>query len=91
MDDTASYVEDRLDDGVFRIDRGIYTQPDIFAAEMDRVFGKVWVYLCHESQVAEYGDLLRDRYRPAAGLLSSGRKMAGSARSSTPVRIAARS
>ncbi len=56
MDDTASFVEDRLDDGVFRVDRGIYTRPDIFAEEMDRVFGKVWVYLCHESQVAGYGD-----------------------------------
>jgi benzoate/toluate 1,2-dioxygenase alpha subunit len=56
MDDTSSYIEDRLDDGVFRIDRGIYTRPEIFEAEMDRVFGHTWVYLCHESQVSEYGD-----------------------------------
>jgi benzoate/toluate 1,2-dioxygenase alpha subunit len=56
MDDTSAFIEDRLDDGVFRIDRGIYTQPAIFEAEMDRVFGHTWVYLCHESQVASYGD-----------------------------------
>lgn len=56
MDDTASFVEDRTGDGVFRIDQSIYTDPAVFAAEMDRVFGKVWVYLCHESQVAEHGD-----------------------------------
>jgi len=56
MDDTSSLIEDRLDDGVFRVDRSIYTRPEIFAAEMDRVFGHVWVYLCHESQVAGYGD-----------------------------------
>lgn len=56
MDDTLSRVEDRLGDGVFRVDRGIYTDPAVFEAEMDRVFGRVWVYLCHESQVAEHGD-----------------------------------
>ena len=56
MDDTSSFVEDRLDDGVFRVDRGIYTRPEIFEAEMERVFGRVWVYLCHESQVAAHGD-----------------------------------
>ena len=48
MDDTISRVEDRLGDGVFRVDRGIYTDPAIFATEMDRVFGRVWVYLCHD-------------------------------------------
>ena len=56
MDDTSHYVEDRLDDGVFRVDRSIYTDPAVFAAEMDRVFGRVWVYLCHESQVENHGD-----------------------------------
>ena len=56
MDKISSFVDDRLDDGVFRVDRGIYTQPEIFVAEMERVFGHVWVYLCHESQVANFGD-----------------------------------
>ena len=56
MDKISSFVDDRLDDGVFRVDRGIYTQPEIFVAEMERIFGHVWVYLCHESQVANFGD-----------------------------------
>ena len=56
MDDTVPFIDDRTNDGVFRIDRGIYTDPAVFDTEMDRVFGKVWVYLCHESQVAAYGD-----------------------------------
>ncbi len=56
MTDISSFVEDRTGDGVFRVDRGIYTQRHVFEAELDRIFGHVWVYLCHESQVAEFGD-----------------------------------
>ncbi len=56
LPDMASLVEDREADGVFRIDRGIYTRPDVFESELDNIYGRVWVYLCHESQVAEYGD-----------------------------------
>jgi benzoate/toluate 1,2-dioxygenase alpha subunit len=56
LHDVATLVEDREAEGVFRIDRGIYTRPDIFDAELDRIFGRVWVYLCHESQVPEFGD-----------------------------------
>ena len=56
MENISSFVDDRLDDGVFRVDRGIYTQPEIFVAEMERVFGLVLVFLCHESQFANFCD-----------------------------------
>ena len=56
VDNSIPLIEDRLEDGVFRVDRSIYTRPEIFEAEMDRVFGRVWVYLCHESQVRDFGD-----------------------------------
>ena len=46
-------VDDRVDEGVFRVDRSIYTDPSIFDAEIERIFEKGWVYLCHESQVSE--------------------------------------
>jgi benzoate/toluate 1,2-dioxygenase alpha subunit len=48
-------VDDRVDEGVFRIDRSIYTDPDIFDAEMERLYEKGWVFLCHESQVPDEG------------------------------------
>ena len=54
--DAQSLIEDQPDAGVFRVDRGIYTRPDVYAAELDRIFEHGWVYLCHESQVAEFGD-----------------------------------
>ena len=55
-DGYAALVEDRLEDGMFRVDRLIYTDPSIFEDEMRRIFEATWVYLCHESQIARPGD-----------------------------------
>lgn len=54
--DMSALIEDRLDEGRFRVDRRIYLDQDIFDREMARVFERSWVYLCHESQVPDYGD-----------------------------------
>ncbi len=51
----ASLVDDRSAEGVFRVDRSIYTDPEVFAAEIERIFEGGWLYLAHESQVAEPG------------------------------------
>jgi phenylpropionate dioxygenase-like ring-hydroxylating dioxygenase large terminal subunit len=43
-------------DGLVRPDavhRSVYTDPAIFAAELDRIFGTVWVYIGHESEISE--------------------------------------
>jgi nitrite reductase/ring-hydroxylating ferredoxin subunit len=34
----------------------IYSSPDIFALEQDRIFRRCWLYVAHESEVAEPGD-----------------------------------
>jgi benzoate/toluate 1,2-dioxygenase subunit alpha len=39
-----------------RIHRRVYTDPEIFALEMRHIFGRTWVYLGHESEVANTGD-----------------------------------
>lgn len=44
-----------------RVHRSIYVDPDVFAAEMERVFGGAWVYLAHESQVPEPNDFTTAR------------------------------
>lgn len=49
-------VDDRPEDGVFRIDRAIYTDQAVFDAEMERIFEGGWLFLCHESQVRKEGD-----------------------------------
>ena len=38
-----------------RVHRRVYTDPDIFAAEMERIYGHAWLYVAHESQLAETG------------------------------------
>ncbi|MCY4190278.1 MAG: Rieske 2Fe-2S domain-containing protein [Rhodospirillaceae bacterium] len=41
-----------------RVHRLIYTDPAIFEAEMEKIFGGVWVYLAHESQVPNNDDFV---------------------------------
>ncbi len=38
------------------VHRSIYTDPDVFELEMERLFGRAWLYLAHESEVAKPGD-----------------------------------
>jgi phenylpropionate dioxygenase-like ring-hydroxylating dioxygenase large terminal subunit len=40
------------------IDRRIFSDPDIFDAEMELIFGRAWQFLCHESQIAKAGDFV---------------------------------
>ncbi len=39
-----------------RVHRSIYTDPGIFEDEMVRIFGRTWVYVGHESEIANHGD-----------------------------------
>ena len=39
-----------------RVRREVYTDPQIFALEMDRIHEKVWIYCGHETQVPKAGD-----------------------------------
>lgn len=44
-----------------RVHRSIYTDPAIFEIEMTRIFGAVWVYLAHESQIPRNDDYVTAR------------------------------
>ncbi|WKX13305.1 aromatic ring-hydroxylating dioxygenase subunit alpha [Streptomyces sp. NL15-2K] len=39
-----------------RVHRRVYADPDVFELEMDRIFGRTWIYVGHDSQVPQPGD-----------------------------------
>ena len=47
-------VDDR-DRGVFRVNRRVFVDDDVFATERRQIFGRCWLYAAHESEVAASG------------------------------------
>jgi p-cumate 2,3-dioxygenase alpha subunit len=52
-------IVDDKDQGVFRVNRETMTSEDIRELELRRVFERSWLYLGHESELAEPGDYRR--------------------------------
>jgi benzoate/toluate 1,2-dioxygenase subunit alpha len=59
-DHLASVLDDAVVDdreaGIFRANRRIFTDEDVFELEMKHIFEGNWIYLAHESQIANPGD-----------------------------------
>ena len=49
ISDTADLVQDD------RVHKSLYSDPNIFEEELDKVFNNTWVWVAHESEVAEAG------------------------------------
>ena len=43
-----------------RVHRRVYTDPTIFDAEMQRIFGRTWIFIGHESEIRNPGDFKTD-------------------------------
>jgi phenylpropionate dioxygenase-like ring-hydroxylating dioxygenase large terminal subunit len=41
-----------------RVHRRVYTDPDLFELEMERIFGSAWLFVGHASQVRKPGDYI---------------------------------
>lgn len=53
---TASQIAGLVELG--RVHRRVYADPSLFDLEMARIFGRAWIFLAHESQVARPGDYI---------------------------------
>ncbi|MFG0753855.1 anthranilate 1,2-dioxygenase large subunit [Pseudomonas sp. TYF_14] len=56
-----SCVDFRPAEGVFRIARDMFTEPQLFDLEMEHIFEKKWIYACHESEIAQKHDFVTVR------------------------------
>lgn len=56
---TAQSIREMVQPG--RVHRRCYVDPDVFAVETERIFGRAWLYVGHESQVKSPGDYLATR------------------------------
>jgi benzoate/toluate 1,2-dioxygenase alpha subunit len=54
----AGAVDEDHDRGIYRARRDIFTDPDLFELEMKYIFEGNWIYLAHESQLANNNDYL---------------------------------
>lgn len=57
-------VADDTDGQTFRVHRSAMTSTEVHRAEIERVFGKSWLYVGHESEIPNPGDFVR---RPLVG------------------------
>ena len=44
-----------------RVHRSVYTDPELYPHEMSKLFGGLWTYLCHESQIPDVNSFKRVR------------------------------
>ncbi len=44
------------DPSQFRVHGSVYTDPDVFAAEMERIYERAWVYAGHDTELTAAGD-----------------------------------
>ena len=63
MDNLAleQLVIDNRTEGLFRVNRRVFTDPAILALEQQRVFERSWIYAGHTSEVPQPGDFLARR------------------------------
>lgn len=57
-----------------RVHGALYTDPGIFAAELERIWYRTWVFVGHESEIAEPGDYVVKSIGPQAIIMTRDRQ-----------------
>ncbi|MBF4163109.1 aromatic ring-hydroxylating oxygenase subunit alpha [Nocardioides acrostichi] len=53
---TATDPDHYLDQGAARVRKSAYLSPELYSAEMERIFDKTWLYVAHASEIPNPGD-----------------------------------
>src|SRR4030081_731314 len=51
-----SATEQLVDFASGHVSRRIFIEPEIYQEELERIFARCWLYLCHDSQIPQPGD-----------------------------------
>jgi len=54
----ASEIQTLVNEGAGLVDPRIYTDQELYSLEMERIFGRSWLFLAHESQFKKAGDFV---------------------------------
>ena len=57
--DIAEIIDDRPSDGIFRVHRSALTSQAVFDLEQEKIFGKAWLFVGHETELKEKGEFRR--------------------------------
>jgi 3-phenylpropionate/trans-cinnamate dioxygenase subunit alpha len=55
---TNTAVHGLVDDAQGLVSRRIFIEPDIYQQELEQIFARCWLFLCHDSQIPLPGDFL---------------------------------
>src|SRR2546425_1220892 len=58
LKDIRLYVDDRPAEGVFRVHRDVYSDPELFELEQKFIFERTWNFIALESQIARPNDFV---------------------------------
>jgi len=50
---------ERVDSEHGLVDRAIFTDDEVYRLELDRVFARAWLFMCHDSQIPNGGDFFQ--------------------------------
>ena len=53
---TNERIDELVQNDLGRVHASIYTDPEIFTAEMERIFYRTWNYIGHQSEISQPGD-----------------------------------
>ncbi len=58
IDELRSLIDEQPGEGIYRVHRRIFTDEELFELEIRHIFEGGWVFLAHESQIAEPHDFI---------------------------------